>query len=34
VKNPNVFKGYWRMPGKTASESRPGGFFITSGFNV
>ncbi|MBM1174513.1 malonate--CoA ligase, partial [Microvirga arabica] len=29
VKGPNVFKGYWRMPEKTASEFRPGGFFIT-----
>jgi malonyl-CoA/methylmalonyl-CoA synthetase len=26
---PNVFKGYWRMPEKTASEFRPDGFFIT-----
>jgi malonyl-CoA/methylmalonyl-CoA synthetase len=24
-----VFKGYWRMPEKTASEFRPDGFFIT-----
>ncbi|MBK1840708.1 malonyl-CoA synthase [Azospirillum sp. YIM B02556] len=29
VRGPNVFKGYWRMPEKTASEFRPGGFFIT-----
>jgi malonyl-CoA/methylmalonyl-CoA synthetase len=29
VKGPNVFKGYWRMPEKTASEFRPDGFFIT-----
>ncbi|MDI4664873.1 malonyl-CoA synthase [Xanthobacter autotrophicus] len=28
VKGPNVFKGYWRMPEKTASEFRDG-FFIT-----
>lgn len=29
VKGPNVFRGYWRMPGKTAAEFRPDGFFIT-----
>ncbi|WP_374544706.1 malonyl-CoA synthase [Rhodoblastus sp.] len=29
VKGPNVFKGYWLMPEKTASEFRPDGFFIT-----
>jgi malonyl-CoA/methylmalonyl-CoA synthetase len=29
VRGPNVFKGYWRMPGKTADEFRPDGFFIT-----
>ncbi|MGD9670345.1 MAG: malonyl-CoA synthase [Hyphomicrobiaceae bacterium] len=29
VKGPNVFKGYWRMPEKTASEFKPDGFFIT-----
>ncbi len=29
VKGPNVFKGYWRMPEKTADELRPDGFFIT-----
>ncbi len=29
VKGHNVFKGYWRMPEKTASEFRPDGFFIT-----
>ncbi|WP_137391575.1 malonate--CoA ligase [Rhodoligotrophos defluvii] len=26
---PNRFKGYWRMPEKTAEEIRPDGFFIT-----
>jgi len=29
VKGPNVFKGYWRMPDKTAAEFRQDGFFIT-----
>ncbi|MEJ8571933.1 malonyl-CoA synthase [Microbaculum marinum] len=29
VKGPNVFKGYWRMPEKTAAEFRPDGYFIT-----
>ncbi|MCC5903099.1 MAG: malonyl-CoA synthase [Halomonas sp.] len=29
LKGPNVFKGYWRMPEKTASEFRDDGFFIT-----
>ena len=29
VKGPNVFKGYWRMPEKTAAEFRGDGFFIT-----
>ncbi|MEM9138617.1 MAG: malonyl-CoA synthase [Pseudomonadota bacterium] len=29
VKGPNVFKGYWRMPDKTAEELRADGFFIT-----
>ena len=29
VRGPNVFKGYWRMPEKTASEFRPDGFFVT-----
>lgn len=29
VRGPNVFKGYWRMPEKTASEFRDDGFFIT-----
>ncbi len=29
VRGPNVFKGYWRMPEKTAAELRHDGFFIT-----
>ena len=29
VKGANVFKGYWQMPEKTASEFRADGFFIT-----
>lgn len=29
VRGPNVFKGYWRMPQKTAEELRTDGFFIT-----
>ena len=29
VMGPNVFKGYWRMPEKTAAEFRPDGFFVT-----
>jgi malonyl-CoA/methylmalonyl-CoA synthetase len=29
VRGPNVFKGYWNMPDKTAEELRPDGFFIT-----
>ncbi|MCC0053415.1 MAG: malonyl-CoA synthase [Rhodobiaceae bacterium] len=29
VKGPNVFKGYWRNPEKTAEEFRADGFFIT-----
>ncbi|MDD3445106.1 MAG: malonyl-CoA synthase [Zavarzinia sp.] len=29
VAGANVFKGYWRMPEKTAAEFRPDGFFIT-----
>ena len=29
VKGPNVFKGYWLMPEKTAEEFRADGYFIT-----
>ena len=29
VRGPNVFKGYWNMPEKTAEELRQDGFFIT-----
>lgn len=29
VRGPNVFKGYWQMPQKTAEELREDGYFIT-----
>jgi len=29
VRGPNVFKGYWQMPERTAEELRPDGWFIT-----
>ena len=29
IRGPNVFKGYWGMPEKTAEELRENGFFIT-----
>ena len=34
VRGPNVFKGYWRMPEKTAEEFRDDGFFITGDISV
>ncbi len=34
VRGPNVFRGYWRMPDKTALELRPDGFFITGDLGV
>jgi malonyl-CoA/methylmalonyl-CoA synthetase len=34
VKGPNIFKGYWRNPEKTASEFRADGFFITGDMGV
>ncbi len=29
VRGPNLFKGYWQMPEKTAQDMRPDGWFIT-----
>ena len=29
VRGPNVFREYWRMPERTSSEFREGGWFIT-----
>ncbi|MDQ8756015.1 AMP-binding protein [Sphingosinicella sp. LHD-64] len=29
IKGPNLFRGYWQRPSKTAQEMRPDGYFIT-----
>ena len=29
IRGPNVFKGYWRMPDKTAEDFRDDGFFVS-----
>jgi malonyl-CoA/methylmalonyl-CoA synthetase len=34
ITGPNVFKGYWQMPEKTAEEFRPDGWFITGDIAV
>ena len=34
VRGPNVFKGYWNMPEKSAEELRSDGFFITGDLAV
>ncbi|MEM9475179.1 MAG: malonyl-CoA synthase [Pseudomonadota bacterium] len=34
VRGPNVFKGYWQMPEKTAAELRANGFFITGDLGI
>ena len=34
IRGPNVFKGYWRMPDKTAEEFRDDGFFKTGDMGV
>lgn len=32
MKGPGLFSGYWRMPGKTAADFTPDGYFITGDF--
>ncbi|MCC3860776.1 AMP-binding protein [Pseudemcibacter aquimaris] len=34
IKGPNVFKGYWRMPEKTAEEFTDDGYFITGDISI
>ncbi|MCY4094702.1 MAG: AMP-binding protein, partial [Gammaproteobacteria bacterium] len=34
LKGPNVFKGYWEMPDRTAQEFRHDGYFITGDMGV
>jgi malonyl-CoA/methylmalonyl-CoA synthetase len=34
ISGPNVFKGYWKLPEKTAEEFRPDGWFITGDIAV
>lgn len=34
VRGPNIFRGYWRMPERTAGEFRQDGFFITGDLGV
>jgi malonyl-CoA/methylmalonyl-CoA synthetase len=34
VRGPNIFKGYWQMPEKTAAEFRSDGYFITGDMGV
>lgn len=34
IRGPNLFKGYWQMPDKTAEDMRDDGFFITGDLGV